>query len=144
METTSWCVDARQSLFTSLQGVFSIFVRKLLAALITSYFGILIVSLLSIFYKIEYLIVGLAVGMVTVPAMVITVVLCSLLIESTSKRKHLGWAYLKHLAFGIICAGLFSLTAPTLFFFVLISAVIFVTFFFLIDNAFKHLDDKKH
>ncbi|MCJ8007333.1 hypothetical protein ACFFF5_07510 [Lederbergia wuyishanensis] len=114
-----------------------------MAALITSSFGILIGSLFSIFYKIEYLIVGLAVGMVTVPAMIIIVVLCSALIESTSKRKHLGWTYLKHLACGIICAGLFSLTAPTLFFIVLIIAVIFVTFFFLIDNAFKHLVDKK-
>jgi len=114
-----------------------------LAAFITSSFGIFIVSLFSIFGQKEYLLVGFAVSMIMVPVMIIIGVLSSVLIELTSKRKHLGWSYLKHLACGVVCAGIFSLTAPPLFLPVLIIAFIFVTFFFVIDNTLKHLDDKK-
>ncbi|MBS4201363.1 hypothetical protein KHA93_17145 [Bacillus sp. FJAT-49732] len=63
----------------------------------------------------------------------------SAVIESTSTRKHFGWSYLKHVACGIVCAGLFSLMSFT----ASIIAFIYVTVFFIIDNVLKHLDDKK-
>ncbi len=83
------------------------------------------------------------VSITTVPALFIGGVTFSILIELFSKSNHFLITYIKHLACGILIAGVYSLMGIT---FNLLHystiAFIYVTIFFIIDLLVKYLESK--
>lgn len=86
------------------------------------------------------------VSITTVPALFIGGVTFSILIELFSKSNHFLITYIKHLACGILIAGVYSLMGITFFLRNLLHystiAFIYVTIFFIIDLLVKYLESK--
>lgn len=118
--------------------------RKILAAFITSLVCYFIVPLFFNDYQNSYLLIGLGVSIVTVPALFILGIITSLIIEVKNHKRNMISGYFIHL----ICAIVYSIV---IFFFIqnsqtfdisliliyLSIATLYVTIFFISDSLIK-------
>ncbi|WP_332651425.1 hypothetical protein [Lysinibacillus sp. 54212] len=116
--------------------------RKLFAAVLTTLIAFFIVPVFLYEESGTYFLIGLAVSTMAVPVLFFIGILSSIVIESYTGRRHIGWSFGIHLCFGVLCAIIFSLKMDGLLLTALLISLVYVTLFFIIDSMTKVIEEK--